>query len=157
VPQVKAVRDRLLADYREYLLDERGLTSETALRYQRFAKRFLAHRASRNGGVLGCEGLTSVEINDYLLVASARLVVESAKREAVDLRSLLRFLYLRRFIDTDLGATMPPVAAWRGTRIPQGLSAADVEAVLDGCDRDDQRASRLCRAVPAGAARASLR
>jgi len=134
-PQVETARDRLLTNYRTYLLDERGLASETALRYQRFAKRFLAHRASRNGVVLGCEGLTSVEINDYLLAVSARLVVESSKREAADLRSLLRFLYLRRFIDTDLGATMPPVAAWRGTRLPQGLSAADVEAVLDSCDR----------------------
>jgi site-specific recombinase XerD len=69
------------------------------------------------------------------LAASTRLVVESAKREAADLRALLRFLYLHRFIDTDLGSTLPPVAAWRGTRLPQGLSAADVEAVLNSCDR----------------------
>lgn len=132
---VETAHGQLLADYRKYLLDERGLTSATVLRYQRFARRFLTQRASRNGEVVGCEGLTSMEINDYLLAASARLVVESAKREAADLRSLLRFLYLRRLIDTDLGATMPPVAAWRGTRLPQGLRAADVEAVLNGCDR----------------------
>jgi integrase/recombinase XerD len=141
-PQVKTVRDRFLADYRAYLLDARGLTSVTALRYQRFAKRFLAQRASRSGGVLGCEGLSGMEINDYLLAASARLVVESAKREAADLRSLLRFLYLRRFVDTDLGASMPPVAAWRGTRLPQGLSAAQVEAVLNGCDRSSSSGRR---------------
>jgi integrase/recombinase XerD len=132
---VETARDQLLGDYRDYLLGERGLTPVTALRYQRFAKRFLAHRASPHGGAVGCEGLTSAEVNDYLLAASTRLVVESAKREAADLRALLRFLYLRRFIDTDLGATMPPVAAWRGTRLPQGLSAAEVEAVLNGCDR----------------------
>jgi integrase/recombinase XerD len=134
-PPVQSARDRLLTDYRQYLLGERGLTPETALRYQRFAKRFLAHRASRNGGALGCEGLTSVEISEYLLEASTRLVVESAKREAADLLALLRFLYLHRFIDADLAAAMPPVAAWRGTRLPRGLSAADVEAVLDSCDR----------------------
>lgn len=133
-PPVETARDRLLIDYREHLLGERGLTPETALRYQRFAKRFLAQRASRRGGVLGWKDLTCVEINEYLLETSTRLVVESAKREAADLRALLRFLYLRRFIDTDLAAAMPPVAAWRGTRLPQGLSAADVEAVLDGCD-----------------------
>lgn len=132
---VETARDRLLSDYRDYLLGERGLTSETALRYQRFAKRFLAQRASRTSGMLGCEGLTSVEINEYLLATSTRLVVESAKREAADLRALLRFLYLRRFIDTDLAAAMPPVAAWRGTRLPQGLNTAEVEAVLASCDR----------------------
>jgi integrase/recombinase XerD len=133
-PPVQTACDRLLSDYREYLLGERGLTPQTVLRYQRFAKRFLAQRASRTGGVLGCEGLTSVEVNEYLLAASARLVVESAKREAADLKSLLRFLYLHRFIDTDLAAAMPPVAAWRGTRLPHGPSSADVEAVLDSCD-----------------------
>jgi site-specific recombinase XerD len=132
---VETAHRQLLADYHKYLLEERGLTSATVLRYQRFTRRFLTQRASRNGGVLGCEGLTRMEINDYLLAASARLVVESAKREAADLRSLLRFPYLRRLIGTDLGATMPPVAAWRGTRLPQGLRAADVEAVLNGCDR----------------------
>ncbi len=134
-PPVETARDRLLIAYCDHLLGERGLTPGTALRYQRFAKRFLAHRASRHGGVLGCEGLTCVEVNEYLLETSTRLVVESAKREAADLRALLRFLYLRRFIDTDLAVAMPPVAAWRGTRLPQGLSAADVEAVLNGCDR----------------------
>jgi integrase/recombinase XerD len=141
-PPPETARDRLLIDYREYLLGERGLTPETALRYQRFAKRFLVQRASRDGGLLGCEDLTSGEVNEYLLKTSARLVVESAKREAADLRALLRFLYLHRFIDTDLATAMPPVAAWRGTRLPQGLSAADVEAVLDSCDRSTSSGRR---------------
>ncbi len=134
-PAVATARDALLTSYRSHLLDDRGLTPGTVLRYERFAKRFLAQRASRIGGELGAEGLTSVEVNAYLLETSARLVVESAKREAADLRALLRFLYLQRIVETDLGAAMPPVAAWRGTRLPQGLSAADVDAVLRNCDR----------------------
>ena len=134
-PPVMSARDELLADYRRYLLDERGLTSATVLRYLRFAKRFLAQRASRTGQTVGCEGLTSVELNEYLLATSARLVVESAKREAADLGALLQFLYLRQVIDTDLAAALPPVAAWRGTRLPRGLSSAEVEALLDSCDR----------------------
>jgi len=94
-PPVVTAHDQLLADYSRYLLGERGLTTATVLRYQRFAKRFLAQRASRTGETLGCEGLTSAELNKYLLTTSARLVVESAKREAADLRALLQFLYLR--------------------------------------------------------------
>ena len=61
-PPAEPARDRLLSNYREYLLGERGLTPETVLRYQRFAKRFLAQRASRNGDVLGCERFTSAEV-----------------------------------------------------------------------------------------------
>jgi site-specific recombinase XerD len=134
-PPARTAREQLLADYSEYLLGGRGLTPVTVLRYLRFAKRFLAQRASRTGQMLGCEGLTSGELNDYLLAASARLVVESAKREAADLRALLQFLYLRQAIDTDLAAALPPVAAWRGTRLPRGLSSAEVEALLQSCDR----------------------
>jgi hypothetical protein len=47
-------------------------------------------------------GFDSAELNEYLLETSARLVVESAKGEAADLRALLQFLYLRQVIDTDL-------------------------------------------------------
>jgi integrase/recombinase XerD len=141
-PPAVTAHDQLLADYRRYLLGERGLTTATVLRYQRFAKRFLAQRASRTGETLGCEGLTSAELNEYLLTTSARLVVESAKREAADLRALLQFLYLRQFIDTDLAGALPPVAAWRGTRLPRGLSTADVEAVLNSCDRSSSSGRR---------------
>ena len=44
---VQTARDRLLTDYREYLLGERGLTPATAPRYVWFAKWFLAQRVSR--------------------------------------------------------------------------------------------------------------
>jgi integrase/recombinase XerD len=134
-PPAVSARDELLADYRRYLLDERGLAPTTVLRYQRFAKRFLAQRASRTGQMIGWEGLTSGELNEYLLDISARLTVESAKREAADLRALLQFLYLRRFVGADLAVALPPVAAWRGTRLPHGLSATQVEGLLDSCDR----------------------
>lgn len=134
-PAVVAPGDELLANYRHHLLHDRGLTPGTVLRYERFAKRFLSQRASRLGGPSGAEDLTMTEVNAYLLEASSRLVVESAKREAGDLRALLRFLYLQRIVDTDLGAAMPPVATWRGTRLPQSLSVAEVGAVLDSCDR----------------------
>jgi site-specific recombinase XerD len=134
-PAVVAPGDELLANYRHHLLHDRGLTPGTVLRYERFAKRFLSQRASRLGGPTGAEDLTMTEVNAYLLEASSRLVVESAKREAGDLRALLRFLYLQRIVDTDLGAAMPPVATWRGTRLPQGLSVVEVGAVLDSCDR----------------------
>ncbi|WP_083898291.1 site-specific integrase [Nocardia vinacea] len=135
VPVAVTARDRLLTDYRQHLFEERGLAPTTVLRYERFAKRFLAQRSSQLGCDVGDEDLTGGEVNAYLLATGARLVVESAKREAADLRALLRFLYLRRRLDADLGSAMPPVAAWRGTRLPSGPSADEVDAVLDSCDR----------------------
>ena len=135
LPAVASPRDVLVDEYRRHLVHDRGLSASTVSRYARFAKQFLSQRASRIGTALGVEGLSSAEVNAYLLAASSRLVVESAKREAADLRALLRFLYLRRVIESDLGAAMPPVAAWRGARLPRAVGAADVDAVLGGCDR----------------------
>jgi site-specific recombinase XerD len=91
-----------------------------------------------------------------MLEASSRLVVESAKREASDLRALLRFLYLDGVLDTDLGGAMPPVATWRGTRLPATMSAADVDAVLDSCDRSTVT-GRRDRAILVLLARLGLR
>ncbi|RYE41045.1 MAG: hypothetical protein EOP24_38495 [Hyphomicrobiales bacterium] len=68
-----------------------------------------------------------------MLEAGSRLTVESAKREAADLRALLRFLYLDGTLETDVGGAMPPVASWRGARSP-AMSAAEVDHLLAGCD-----------------------
>jgi integrase len=134
-PTALTPRDELLTRYRRHLVDDRGLTPATVRRYEVFAKRFLADRASRNGTDTGTESLSSAEVNAYLLAVSARLVVESAKREAADLRALLRFLYMDGVLGIDLGSAMPPVATWRGWRLPSTLSATDVDAVLASCDR----------------------
>jgi len=128
-------RDDLLSRYRRHLEKDRGLMPTTVRRYERFARRFLALRASRTGLETGAEGLTSAAVNAYMLEAGSRLVVESAKREAADLRSLLRFLYLSGLLGADLGSAMPPVAAWRGARLPPTMSQADVSALLGTCDR----------------------
>jgi len=70
-----------------------------------------------------------------LLETSTRLVVASAKREAADLRALLRYLYVAGVLTIDLGAAMPPVATWRGGALVPTMSPADVDRLLAGCDR----------------------
>lgn len=134
-PSVPTPRGELLAGYRRHLIEDRGLTPSTVLRYERFARRFLAGRAARTGGQTGAEGLCSAEVSAWMVEVSSRLVVESAKREAADLRALLRFLYLDGVVGTDLGGAMPPVAVWRGARLPETMSAAEVDAVVGSCDR----------------------
>lgn len=155
-PRVPTRQDELLARYRRHLVDDRGLTPGTVLRYERFARRFLAGRAARTSGETGIEGLTSAEVSAWMLQAGSRLSVESAKREAADLRALLRFLYLDGILAADLGGAMPPVATWRGSRLPQTMSAAEVEAVLGSCDRSTV-SGRRDRAILVLLARLGLR
>lgn len=134
-PTPATPREELLARYRQHLVHDRGLTVTTVRRYEGFARRFLAGRASRAGTETGAENLSRAEINAFMLQASTRLVVESAKREAADLRALLRFLYIDGVLDTDLGTAMPPVATWRGGRLPSAMPSGDVDALLRSCDR----------------------
>lgn len=155
-PRPPTRRDELLGDYGEYLVHDRGLTPSTVLRYERFARRFLADRSSRTSTEIGVEGLVSADVNAFMLDAGSRLVVESAKREAADLRALLRFLYLKGILETDLGGAMPPVATWRDTRLPSTMSAADVDALMESCDRSTV-SGRRDRAILALLARLGLR
>jgi integrase/recombinase XerD len=83
----------LLASYRRYLVAERGVAPLTVLRYERMARRFLAGRLPRAGVQTGAEDLCGPEVIGYLAACCSRLrTTGSAKREAADLRSLLRFL-----------------------------------------------------------------
>jgi site-specific recombinase XerD len=125
----------LIDRYGRYLKRDRGLAPLTIVRYQRMARRFLLRRSSGAGGKDGTDGLQAREVHGYLLECCSRLTLASAKREAADLRSLLRFLYLQDLTETDLGTSVPPVAGWRGGRLPTTMSAGQVTAVLEHCDR----------------------
>lgn len=134
--------EHLLADYRRHLVHDRGLAPTTVRRYVDFARRFLRGRALQTGSATGADGLTSAEVNAFMLEAAGRLVIESAKREAADLRALLRYLYLAGWLETDLGTAMPPVAVWRGRSLPATMRPTEVDAVIAGCDRTTRRGRR---------------
>lgn len=155
-PAQPNVIEQLLAGYRHHLVRDRGLAPTTVRRYVDFAHRFLVARAARTGSETGADGLTSTEVNAYMLDAASRLVVESAKREAADLRALLRYLYLAGLLKVDLGAAMPPVAVWRGRSLPQTMKPAEVDALIATCDRSTRRGLRD-RAVLVLMARLGLR
>lgn len=129
----KSDLDRFLEAYREWMLRERGLAVATVLRYEDTARRFLFQRAAGDAGP--AVGVTSVEVNSFLLVESARCSVGAAKGRVAELRSLLRYLFVRGLTATQLAAAVPPVAGWHNTGIPPTLSPSDVQALLDSCDR----------------------
>lgn len=134
-PTEPTLHEELLAGYRHHLVHDRGLAATTVRRYGNFATRFLAERARRAGTRTGADGLSSTEVNAYMVEAGTRLVVGSAKREAADLRALLRYLYLSGVLGIDLGAAMPPVATWRGGALVPSISPSDVDRLLASCDR----------------------
>jgi site-specific recombinase XerD len=128
------VLDDFLAGYREWLLADRGLAATTVLRYENTARKFLRQQFGGEHRVEPAT-LTGGQVSAFLLAESTRCSVGAAKGRVAELRSLLRYLYLRGMTTTSLATAVPPVAGWHQTGIPPTLSRADVATLLATCDR----------------------
>jgi site-specific recombinase XerD len=125
----------LLRRYRSWLSQERGLAATTVLRYGNTARRFLQEQASAEEGFEPA-GLSGVAVNAFLLRECGRVSAGSAKGRVAELRSILRFLHVEGFTALPLGAAVPAVGGWRfATLPPPTLAVADVQRLLDSCDR----------------------
>lgn len=135
VPPLATPLGVLLAEYRTWLVGERGLAPSTVLRYENTARRFLAEQAVVDD-VFTPTGLTGSDVNAFLLRECARVSAGSAKGRVAELRSVLRFLYLQGITALRLGTAVPPVGGWRlATLPPPAMSATDVQLLLNTCDR----------------------
>jgi integrase len=136
-PTLAVVHDpleRLLAGYRRYLLEERGLTEHTVFaRYEPAARLFLSGRLGPDG--LGPERLSAADVSLFLAAECPKRSVSAARDLAGGLRSLLRYLYLTGQVPTALVWAVPGVADLRDRSLPRGLEPATVKALLASCDR----------------------
>jgi site-specific recombinase XerD len=48
---------------------------------------------------------------------------------------VLRYLFVREIIAVRLGTAVPPVGGWRLASVPPTMTAAEVQALLNSCDR----------------------
>jgi integrase len=126
--------EMLMADYQRWLVVDRGLADPTVVRYENLARRFLLERASEDGGEFVVK-LTGAHVIAFLLRESTRVSVGAAKGRVAELRSLLKFLYLKGLTPLALATAVPPVAGWRDTGVPAGIAASAVQRLLDSCDR----------------------
>jgi len=124
--------DELITDYRGWLVTDRGLAQATIVRYENLARRFLTDACPR-----GVAELTGTDIVAFLLAESPRVSVGAVKGRVAELRSLLKFLYLRGLIPRQLTSAVPPVAGWHDVGIPKSITAAQVQRLLDTCDREN--------------------
>lgn len=122
----------LLTRYEGYLRRERGLADVTVTHYLRVAHAFVLAclETTAQLALLDARG-----VQDFLLVRVRGMAPRYAQQMAIALRSLLRFLFLLGETDTDLARAIPTVRQWRLANVPRGLSAPDVERLLDACDR----------------------
>lgn len=133
-PREPTPLERLIADYREWMVDERGLASATVLRYEKLARRFLGERVAAEGE-RRVGNLTGAEVSAFLVGECTRVSLGAAKGRVAELRSLLRFLHLRGMTELALADSVPSPAGWRETSVPQTISRENVERLLGCCDR----------------------
>ncbi len=127
----------LLVSYRSWLVGERGLAATTVRRYVNTARRFLQEQACTDAAFIPAV-LTGVEVNAFLLRECGRVSAGSAKGRVAELRSILRFLYVQGITPLRLGTAVPPVGGWRlATLPPPAMIPADVQRLLDSCDRSN--------------------
>ena len=132
-PAVSPV-EALVDGYREWLIADRGLAAMTVLRYETLARRFLSARVTA-ADELGVVDLDGAVVARFLLGECDRVCLGSAKGKVAELRSLLRFLHVRGLTERSLAESVPGVAGWRETEIPPTMPQADIEALLESCDR----------------------
>lgn len=124
----------LIGEYREWMVADRGLAAMTVLRYETLARRFLTARVLPTDELGVCD-LDGAVVARFLLGECGRVCLGSAKGKVAELRSLLRFLHVRGYTPRSLAESVPGVAGWRETTIPPTMPQADIEQLLESCDR----------------------
>ena len=160
VPQCAASEgspaELVLADFRSYLVGERGLAAASVRSYSRQAGKLLSHLTEPLADALA--RLDSATVTMFV-VAQTRgsASVGSAKCLVTALRAFLRYLHVQGVIPAALVGAVPAVAGWRLAGLPRGLTSAQVEALLAVSDGPDRPAWMRDHAVMTVLARLGLR
>lgn len=125
------VVDDVIASWASYLLEERGVVSETVARYSSYGRPFLESLVV--DGRLDLGAVTTSDVNGYLGDVLSRLAISTRKYVISVMRSLLRFLFVSGQMPLRLdGAVLAP-AGHRDSGVPRWLSADDVARLLAAC------------------------
>ena len=124
--------DGLLAEFRRYLRQERGVAARTVELYEPAARLFLSTRSEPLADDLA--RLSGADVNTFVVREARRHSTRSAEMMVSALRALLRFLYAQGMIAEPLAAAAPSVAS-RSEDLPRGIAAGQVRMLLDSCNR----------------------
>lgn len=134
-PTIHGPVDAALADYREYLIRERGLALVTVRAYVDAVRPFVLSRLAADQRALRWESLDAAAVTGFVVARTSKQARGAAKLTVTALRSLLGFLHVEGLIASSLAGVVPAVAAWRLAGLPKGLTPAAVHALVASCDR----------------------
>jgi site-specific recombinase XerD len=126
--------DRLVDEYRHYLIHTAGLRLSTCKRWTYCARLFLRRHFKPNTQVLDLSQLTVQTLLCYFLEPSFASSQARLQSMASGLRSFCRFLVLSARTTTDLSVGIPRVASGGRTEWPTYLSRQELAQLFDGLD-----------------------
>jgi site-specific recombinase XerD len=127
--------ERVLAEYCEYLVRERGLVAGSVRHRERVARLFLTELPELLE--LALQQLWAGDVTAFVLAQcrSGRRGRAWSKTLTSGLRSLLRYLHVAGWVPVGLAQAVPTVAGWRLASLPRALEAEQVQRLLESCDR----------------------
>jgi site-specific recombinase XerD len=126
-------RDLLMQAYARFLAGERGLSQASLDNYLPVAGRFLTN--AFGGKTVQLDQLAVGDINRFVLSQRATFSPKRVQLTTSALRSFMGFLYLRGELSAPLAASVPTVATWRLSDLPQFLEPEQVQQILRSCQR----------------------
>lgn len=120
--------DRLVRDYGQFLLEERGLSRTTLPNRLPIVRRFLVHQFKSKKVRL--QDLRPQDVSGFFLHAMPPLGWAQTQTAATSIRGFFRFLYQCGRLNGDLSASVPTLASRRPAEPPRYLEPQQVERLL---------------------------
>src|SRR5262249_16247855 len=119
---------RCVAEYRKYLVHQRGLAESCLPNYISCVEQFLAGRFGANEPCF--MELCASDVTTFVREQAEKFAPGRKKLLVTALRSFLRYLRHQGLIIVDLSGCVPAVACWSHSEIPKSLPTGTVQRVL---------------------------
>jgi site-specific recombinase XerD len=123
----------IFEEFGDYLRRERGLATKSIVRHQPFICRFL--REVCPGGASDLGKISQAVVTRYVERHARDGSADYGKAMCWSLRAFLLYLHNSGLNPLALAGCVPSIRRWRLAKLPTYLSPAQVQKVLDSCDR----------------------
>lgn len=130
-----------VGDFERFLVAGKGVSAATRECYVRHVRPFLAEVVD-TAGVVDLGGVSAQQVRSYVTQLGYRYASESVKLIATALRVFLGFAWMSGWTRCDLTAAVGTVVTHRSGRLPQALSAEDLQRLLAVPDRATRTGTR---------------
>ncbi len=125
--------EQIFEAFSSYLREERGLAPKSIVNHLPVIRLFLREVCPGGAGDLG--RISRESVTRYVERHAGDWSAGTGKAMCWALRAFLRYLHCKELNQLALAGCVPSIRSWKLAGLPTYLAAAQVQKVLDGCDR----------------------